>query len=273
MPPESNFGRLPANARIDRASVNTPAPDLDAAHKTIADDGVLYSPLSNPASMAHGFSPPSDPVPTEQEQRGKLAEMLEVQTQLAERLADCTAAAERAERHLARCANALHVFADLDDMVAQETIAQLVSDMPRVELSDDMQERVAAREHARISHTAALRASETLARDLVEAKGRAAEAAASIDTLIARVLAFTAESVAEKHEALLSQAAAVREHLLSYDHFVAGRRIGLSKRVRAVLGNDMAAFARKHDQTAWREAAAQLRADPQARVEVAVNGQ
>jgi hypothetical protein len=62
----------------------------------------------------------------------------------------------------------------------------------------------------------------------------------------------------------------VRECLLAFDHFVTNKGVGLSKAVRGVLGTNMHDFARAHDQTAWRQASDVLRADPQARVEVAV---
>ena len=124
-----------------------------------------------------------------------------------------------------------------------------------------MQARIVEREHVRIAHVAALRAAEQLNTDLVRAKGKAAEASATTDRLIAGILAFTAEAIAVEHERKTAEAAAVRELLLSYDHHIAGRGIALSPKVRAVLGDNTADFIRRHDKAPWIEAAARLRAE------------
>jgi hypothetical protein len=147
--------------------------------------------------------------------------------------------------------------------------AQLTDgDKARVEIDPALNGQVVERERSRTAFAAATRAAETLAKDLSEAGGAAAEAASTVDRLIASVLTFSAETIAVEHERLLAEASTVRETLLAFDQFAAGKHVSLTPKVRAVLGANMQEFARRHDQSQWRAAAAQLRADPLATISV-----
>jgi hypothetical protein len=255
---------------VARAEINivTP-PDLDAAMRTIKDDLHTYEPLIGPGHFAPGFAPPEPPAPTEQQLRERLVAALDAEHQADDRLALAQSAHVRALRHVEQCQAALDAFANLDDEIAASTIAQLVdADRSRIELAVDLHDRIAEREMGRVALQAARTADETLSRDLTEARGKAAEAGRRADALIAAVLSFKAQAVAERHAALLEQAAAVAETLHAFNQFAANRLYTMPQTVRAVLGNDTATLARRRDHSSWREAAARLRADPLAVIEV-----
>jgi hypothetical protein len=194
---------------------------------------------------------------------------LEAQRQADARAARAQTALARAVRHREDCESAMHLFVDLDSTIAAETVQQLCdADRSRVELPPDLLTLLTDRDRARVSLAASQSAAEILTKEAVAARGAAAEAATLTDRLIASVLAFCAETIAVEHERLLAEATKVRETLLAFDHFVASRSVGLSQRVRAVLGSNVQEFARRHDQSQWRAAAAQLRADPLATISV-----
>jgi hypothetical protein len=253
---------------IARAEINVAPSDTGDALRSIKDDGTTYLPLSGPGVFAPGFQPPEPPVPTEEQLRSRLIDALEVQRQADDRLAAAKAAHDRAEAHRERCESALQSFAGLDNEIAEETIAQLVGDAARVELSASMQASVADRDRARISFAASVRAAEELTRDHHSAREVAIEAGRRADELIAAVLVTPAVRIAERHAGLLAEASACADLLQAFNQFAANRHVSLPLSVRKVLGSDSAALARRRDQSAWCAAADALRQDPMAIVEI-----
>ncbi len=251
---ETSFSRLDHRAPIARASVNAPL-DLDNANRTVRDDGATYHPLQAPTDKPPGFvafPPPSPPVPTEQELRDRLRAALEAEHEAEDRAALAKSAHDRATAYLHQCDEALKAYADLDSEISASVIQQLIDgDQTRIAVPPALDERGAERDRARVAYTAGVRASEALAHDLATASKAATAAEQKVSELVANLLAFSALAVAERHERLLAEAAAFAELCHSFDHFVANRRVTLPAKVRGVLANDQAAFARRRDQSAW----------------------
>jgi hypothetical protein len=259
--PKSDISRLNHRAPIDRAQVNIAPSNPDAMLRATADDGRVYLPLIDPTGSTHGYSPPGAlSAPSEVALREQLATALEEQREAEERLAAAQDAHIRALRHVEACQVAADAYARLDEVVAAAIVAQLIdTERACIALDATLHEKIAARSLALVTLQAARAADEMLTRNLAAARGVRVEAETAVDRLVTAILGFSAETIADRHAVLVAEATRLRELLLGYDHYGANRGIRLPPKVRMAMGSDMQAFARQHDQTRWKSAAAALR--------------
>jgi hypothetical protein len=227
----------------------------------------LYAPLAD-EPQPEPQPPPPVSAASESEMRTALAAANEAHRVAEAKLSDANTAADRAQRHVADCKSALAAFTMLDDDVTAATVSALRSEAGRVDLPDDLRQRLAHREIARVDAVAAERAADVLLGERAEASNNAAAAAKAVDQAIARVLAFTGDAIAL--EALWHRAEAERrrQSLIAFDRYLTPKNVSLPPRVRSLLGQPTAQDVHRADVATWNDAGAALRADPQAEVSI-----
>ena len=142
--------------------------------------------------------------------------------------------AELARHHVEGCQARLAEFDGLDAAITETTVIALRSGNGRV-IGDDHRQRIRERDDARADLDAAEAAQKTLAGDLNFARASADQATQAARRAAAAVLSIEAEALAEHHDALLSEAATIRERLAQFDRAVTGIGGTLPQPVLAVL--------------------------------------
>jgi hypothetical protein len=254
---ETDFARFSPHTPIAQARVNVTG-GLPS-EISIADDGSIAHALPRvPASTPQ----PPPPAPTEQEFRDKLTTAIAHERETADRLAEAKAACDRAGQHLQACEAAMREFANLDDEIKNNFIAQIRTGVAPA-TTEALRQRNAAQAAAHSDHLGASNANVAFQREQAEAQAAATEASVQVERLCARILGFAAERIADQHAALLAEAAKLVERLAAFDQFVTRMRAPLPNPVRHVLGNAPVNLAMRRDPAEWVDAAAALRANPQ----------
>jgi hypothetical protein len=227
------------------------------------------------ATQQQAMYPPSPtpppPPPTEAELRAKLADALDAQKATDEAARQAEAAHERAEQHLSKCQQRVAQYLGLDDIIAAATVDALRSGATgRAELSEKHELALTDRERARTEMQAAERAVATFRQERAAAAQAAGDAIKLVDLLVAKVLAFTAGSIADAARIKLAEVEAARRTLIAYDKMATPLRIPSPPAIYAVTGVADAREVFISDVTPWTRAADALRADPHANVSVEI---
>jgi hypothetical protein len=269
---EISFNRLDPRQRMAQAEINVISPPLDTASRTIRDDGHAYEPLwapgGNPPAPSQP-SPPPAPAPTEAELREVLTQCIAARDFADANRQRAQETSDRAAKHAQRCRGSLASFTGLDEEISAETIAKLRDEhCARIELSPEMLRRMASRDVAKADADAATSAEKVLAADLTEARTEAEAAARAARTAAVAVLAIEAVRKAERHDALLSEAAGLREELAQFDRIATGSGTPIPAAVLRVLRVNDVNMARHRDASQWRAALEALLIDANAVVEL-----
>jgi hypothetical protein len=258
---------------IARAEINRVGAGWDGPTRAEAV-APLALPLTVPGGLPEAVAPPPPPPPTEAELRERLSLARAFKHAATETLKRAEAAHQRAEVHRENCARSLANYAHLDAAIAEHTIQALRCDAGRLDpsLSDEAEVALAERDSLRAQLTAADTALSTFRRELAEASQRAGDAARDADRAAVKVLACTAERLAQKHADAVRETTRLFELLASFDRVTGTRGSSLPRSVRSVLvdalpdprGNLM----RKLDTSMWTTGIEQLLADPLAIIEL-----
>jgi hypothetical protein len=212
----------------------------------------------------------SRPPLSETELRERLAVAVAAKRDADDAAQRAVAAHERAELHREKCVRALADYAGLDETLAAVVVEALRCDAGR--LSPDMSEEhelaLADRARARAELAAADSAVATFLGERATAASRAGNATREAERCALAVLAMVAQCIAVQHNALLSDAAVLRERLAGFDRIATAGGGATPQAVISVLRDNHVNLARKIDSTAWTAARDALLADPMATVAI-----
>ena len=262
---ETSWSKL-HEAGAGQVVIRETGPRVDRA--ITADDGRLYHELGAkvPGELAPAAEPARQLAPTEQQLRADLRAARDAYRQAVIERDTAATVAARARAHLDHCAAELSGFGGLDDQIAEFTTEALrqAEQRPRIDLPDQLRDRLTDRERARVEHGAAERAFATLSAELHQAKARADEMQRRAYAAANAMLAIEGERLAEHRSGLLAEADRITTSLFAADK--AG--IKLRGSALAALYSQRDQFARLQDTSAWVSAREELLSDPQARVVV-----
>jgi hypothetical protein len=185
----------------------------------------------------------------------------------AESLTAAEAAHIRAQAHLKESTAALHTFDGLDESIAASVISNLRDATGIVTTGFDA--AILERDRARTIHTAGIRAVEVLGAEVSNAMLATIAVNGRVDKLVCAILnATVVADLTECHADLRRRIANITETIFSFNLFAANRGVTFSPATRAILGHDVSQLARARDKGVWVEAAAKLKENPDASMEI-----
>jgi hypothetical protein len=219
---ENEFSRLDPRAPLPQATVTRIGDGWNTPVGTaIRDESVTHLPLH---SLPTAPSPVVvlRPTPTKPELRATLARCTAAMRSSNEALADAEANAERAAAHVEACRARLEGFASLDATITTATVIALRSGdgRPRGGMDEELRQLVRERDDARADLQAAESARRVLEADLAFARVDAEKAVTTARKAAVGVLGIEATALAERHDALITEAATIRERLAQFDRAV-----------------------------------------------------
>jgi hypothetical protein len=234
-------------------------------------DGTFHQPFPAGIPVAQPAGPPQErpPRPSETELRQHLAERVALAVEaLAQHDAAITARA-RASEMRERCTAALTQYDGLDNEITRATVEALCDEAGRPDhLPPALDEKLSARDRARIDLGRAVAAEQVLTDEVASAKDRLTVREQGVHAAALPLLAIPAESIAteiREHEAAIHR---LHAKLMGFDMLCAGFPQHMPGNVSDVLFNSGRIAAPEQVQP-WADAAKQLRADPDWVVEIA----
>jgi hypothetical protein len=279
--PTNSFERIGPGSGVDRVGgpqdVGNISPDTTVRH-----DDTLHMPLSlhisGPGVLPPAPPPaPTPPAPSELELRAQLALAIETKHERENEFARAEAAHERAERHLARCRQRAAEYAGLSEVITRNTVEALRCSAGMLDPLIDEETELALNDRTKSQEelAAAQSAVSTFLHERAQAAQALGDASRQVDVAVARILAFPAEQLAREYEALQERAKVICAALVTFDSMIATpNKVAVPASVRIVYnGIDENQFVRllaSPLSALWRDAAAALRNDPTAQVELAL---
>jgi hypothetical protein len=258
------MANLDGRTQIARAEVNRSGDWRTPSRMDMA----LNPPLGPPvASSSTWTPPPPKPVPSEAALRQQLADAITARSDATTTLQRAEAAHERAERQLQQCRKRLADVAVLHQEMTARTIAALRDGKP---VAAAMTEELPDQQRAQLEAQTAEQALVVFRQERASAAQRLGNLARSIDALVAQVLAHRAHDLARVCLELEAEIARRRVALLAFDRLATPARIPLTFEIQRVIGQTTSRPLRPDELQAWTDAAAQLREDAEAAVEIAL---
>jgi hypothetical protein len=177
------------------------------------------------------------------------------------------AAHHRAVQNLESRKAELASFDELEASVTAHTVEALRDTGRSTDLPPDLRERISAREAARAALFAATVAEQVLQDDVAQTRDRLAVRNKAVDAAMLPVLALPAEGIAAEIHEHDAESKRLRAKLLGFDRICADHPAAMPGAVRDLLFNSRQVGS-PQQLAPWQAAAAKLRADPDAIVEI-----
>jgi hypothetical protein len=261
----------PIRAVVDRAELRVRSQGpfaAAAAHRFTRADTTLHHALQQPTGAPETVPTPPPPPPGEAYLREQLGLAVAALTGAIEAQRQAEATHRRAEQHREQCRQRLTGFGDLDGEMNTALAESLRAGADPETVREAFGGKLSERARAVVDLTAAETVTATLKTEQVTATERATKAADAVNGLAMRVLSFVAEGFATEIRYLRAEISRRRKALLAYDRMTANS-LGLSMTVRHAIGDEPTSLELANvDVEAWKRAAVDLRADPQAKIEI-----
>jgi hypothetical protein len=262
---ETGLGLEPGT-RAGQAVVNRTGPGWDAARgKAEARDRSIHLPMPAPVKevIDRGEPPPS---PSEGELRQILAAALAAEKKAKATRDKVHAAHQRAQAHLEKCKQVLQSFDDLEQQIARQTIDLLREGDGGAELSPALREQIALRVAFAGADAAALQFSNELA----DAEAKLTQCAQLTNKAMVPLLGITADGFVRDIRGHEAEIARLQAKLLGFDRICSNYDGRMPERVRDLIFTSLHGRVGSPQEFAvWQIAAAKLRNDPMAQVEIA----
>jgi hypothetical protein len=267
---ETKLSHLSPRTPLERAEVARTGPGWEATRgKAEAFDRAIYEVMPPPVVMeiVQGERPPP---PSEQELRAKLTEALTAEREAKAKVDRATAAHGRAKGLLQTRKVELAGFDDLQARFDQQTIASLREEHDRFDVTDDLRDQITLRERGRMAFAAADAAEQHLSDELADARDGLLVRIKAVNQALLPLLGITAEGFAQQIRECMAEIKRLEAKLLGYDRLCANYSGQLPERVRDLMFTTLQGRVGTPEQlSVWNDAAAVLKADPQAQVEIA----
>jgi hypothetical protein len=266
----SEFSKLDHRVPLARAETNRVGNGWnDPLARVARDDPHGYMPLMIPGAVPAPPSPepPPPPPPSEDELREVLVRAIEAMRSSAEGVAEAETHADLAAHLVENCKAEVASFDGLEG----EQTATLIQRLKAGLLDQaDVGGRRLAFETSRAQLATAENAKRVLDDDLANVREQAETARKAAHAAAIMLLGIEATALATRVRDLEDETRRMREALLAFDRLTASTGGTLPPVVFDVIGGDNALLMKPVDSTMWRNALAELLADPTAEVLVTI---
>jgi hypothetical protein len=231
-----------------------------------AADSVIHGPLPAPVPIVHAVPPPPPPPPSKLELQDRIRTALAAEFEAKAALDSAQATHERAKALVETSSQALANFESLESEIAAETTANLRQGSGRYSLPCEVKDKLVAREVAKAAFAAADASEQQLADELAAARDRLTVRTKSVDMAVAAILARRADEFAQDILEHRRESERLQGLLLGFDQYIPVNPDALPESVRGIILSMGKRMGTREQASVWRDAAAIVRADPQAEV-------
>jgi hypothetical protein len=260
----------PVKPVVDTVTVNVieRGPWAAGQHQFTRADPVLHHALQQPAMRSPRPEPPPVAAPGEPYLRQQLGIAVKSAERADKDFRDAEAAHKRAVEHLEKCQSHAASFFGLDAENAAALAGAFRSNTDVGAVQEIYSEKLAERAVAQAELTAAQAVVTKLQAERDAAAQRASTMQDAVHLLAVRVLAFSADAIAEECRELQAEINRRWRVLIGYNLLATSAKIGLSQLVRTVLGDLTVQDISNIDTRDWKQAITDLRRDPDADITI-----
>jgi hypothetical protein len=266
---ESDPARLDHRIPMPQATVNIVnrtglIPGVAQAERA---DPVVHHELGFVQAREPWRAPPAPP--SEEQLRQRLGAAIEAMHAAEAKLKEADSVYQRAEEHRKACQRKAAQFSGLDQELSVAMVESFRASEDPATVRERFSPQLSERAIIETENTAAASAAVRLQHELSDASESSANARQAVDTLIAQVLAHTADDLARECQTFLAEIERRKLVLLAFSKFAAPTKQFLAPVTREVLGGNISPQqVFRADLTPWLAAAEALHNDPQAEVEI-----